>query len=108
MTSSKSSRTTGAPKPAKKASTTTPARLRVHDLLTGVQIYLPDALRRIVGDEQYRNVVEDLEARQITVIVRIAKDLVFLHARIVTQALPETRKGEAAPAGHEATHEADT
>jgi hypothetical protein len=106
MTSSKSSRKTGTPKPAKKAATTAPATLRVHDLLSGVHIYLPDALRQIVGDKQYRKAVEDLEAQRITVIVRTAKDLVYLHARIVTQPLPETRKRGAAPAGHEASDEA--
>lgn len=59
-----------------------PSLVRMHDLSSGACIFLPVALRDILGEEDYQTSVTALESQTLTLIVRGSDDVIYVELSV--------------------------
>ena len=59
-----------------------PATASVHDLVGSAAIALPRALREILGDEAYEEILTELGDQLLTMIIRRPEHIVYVYAKL--------------------------
>lgn len=102
MTTPKSNTSKSANKPTGEAinKPTSPATVRVHDLVGSAAIALPRALKEILGDEAYQEILTELEDQLLTMIIRRPEHVIYVYAKLTPLDLSADVKSPApAPEG---------
>ena len=79
---------------APTTATAAPELARIYHLSSFVVFSLPPELRTILGEEGYARCVKDLEDRELTFLIRIDSDVIYLNSEIVL--MPSKRLAAAA------------
>ena len=82
------------------------ATVRIHDLVGAVAIALPAEMRDIFDDETYQGIRNDIESQLMTMIVRRAGHIVYVHGNLT--ALELGTPAESAASSTEAKRPGDT
>lgn len=72
------------PKPSQTPAADQPKLARIHDLTGFVAVSIPPELRQILGDEQYDSHIKEIGTYELTWIIRVPNDVVYLRSRVVT------------------------
>jgi len=73
-----------APKPSQTPAADQPKLARIHDLTGFVAVSIPPELRQILGEEEYDSHIKEIETYEMTLIIRVPNDVVYLRSRVVT------------------------
>lgn len=73
-----------APKPSQTPAADQPKLARIHDLTGFVAVSIPPELRQILGEEEYDSHIKEIETYELTWIIRVPNDVVYLRSRLVT------------------------
>lgn len=61
-----------------------PNLARIHDLTGFVAVCIPQELRQILGEEEYDSHIKEIETYELTWIIRVSNDVVYLRSKLVT------------------------
>ncbi len=72
-----------APKPSQIPAADQPKLVRIHDLTGFVAVSIPPELRQILGEEEYDSHIKEVETYEMTLIIRVPNDVIYLRSRVV-------------------------
>lgn len=72
------------PKPSQTPAADQPKLARIHDLTGFVAVCIPQELIQILGEEEYDRHIKEIETYELTWIIRVPNDVVYLRSKLVT------------------------
>ncbi|MEO8388009.1 hypothetical protein [Polaromonas sp.] len=74
-----------------------PNLVRIHDLTSFAVIFLPKALRALIGDEAYEWNLENIRNQELVLVIREPHDVVYIRIPVMAQELSTNAQASALP-----------
>ena len=74
-----------------------PNQVRIHDLTSFAVIFVPKALRALIGDEAFESNLQNLDNQKLLLVIREPHDVVYIRVPIMAQELSTNTQAFALP-----------